>query len=161
VADHRRNNDRPGQHDGRVHLYEREAISEWLRPRRHLTEDRRHKLESKALIPNYLVCSMIRAFNEAGAALVPQCGSASAPPSGLACNCITITSPCNCVTTPCNCIGILERLCTCQPRVYFLNTVCNPKFVGTCGSSSYPSSGLSCQCSEVSIGPKKACTCQP
>ena len=93
--------------------------------------------------------------------LVPQCGSASAPPSGLACNCITITGTCNCVTTPCNCIGILERLCTCQPRVYFLNTVCNPKFVGTCGSSSYPSSGLSCQCSEVSIGPKKACTCQP
>jgi len=48
--------------------YERAAISEWL-----LTKDTSPKtgakLESKTLIPNHLVRSMIRAFNEAGAAL--------------------------------------------------------------------------------------------
>ena len=48
--------------------YERAAITEWLR-----TKDTSPKtgatLESKTLIPNHLVRSMIRAFNEAGAAL--------------------------------------------------------------------------------------------
>ena len=47
--------------------YERAAITEWLR-----TKDTSPKtgatLESKALIPNHLVRSMIRAFTEAGAA---------------------------------------------------------------------------------------------
>ena len=48
--------------------YEREAITEWLR-----TKDTSPKtgatLESKTLIPNYSLRSVIRAFNEAGAAL--------------------------------------------------------------------------------------------
>ena len=48
--------------------YERAAIMEWLR-----TKDTSPKtgatLESKALIPNHSLRSMIRAFNEAGAAL--------------------------------------------------------------------------------------------
>ena len=48
--------------------YERAAITEWLR-----TKDTSPKtgatLESKTLIPNHLVRSMILAFNEAGAAL--------------------------------------------------------------------------------------------
>ena len=48
--------------------YERAAITEWLR-----TKDTSPKtgatLESKALIPNHSLRSMIRAFNEAGAAL--------------------------------------------------------------------------------------------
>ena len=48
--------------------YERAAITEWLR-----TKDTSPKtgatLESKKLIPNHLVRGMIRAFNEAGAAL--------------------------------------------------------------------------------------------
>ena len=48
--------------------YEREAITEWLR-----TKDTSPKtgatLESKTLIPNHLVRSMILAFNEARAAL--------------------------------------------------------------------------------------------
>ena len=47
--------------------YERAAITEWLR-----TKDTSPKtgatLESKILIPNHLVRSMIRAFNEAGSA---------------------------------------------------------------------------------------------
>ena len=47
--------------------YERAAITEWLR-----TKDTSPKtgatLESKALIPNHLVRSLIRTFNEAGAA---------------------------------------------------------------------------------------------
>ena len=47
--------------------YEREAITEWLR-----TKDTSPKtggtLESKILIPNYNLRSMIRAFNEAGSA---------------------------------------------------------------------------------------------
>ena len=47
--------------------YERAAIMEWLR-----TKDTSPKtgatLESKALIPNHSLRSMIRAFNEAGAA---------------------------------------------------------------------------------------------
>ena len=48
--------------------YEREAITEWLR-----TKDTSPKtgatLESKTLIPNHSLRSMIRAFTEAGAAL--------------------------------------------------------------------------------------------
>ena len=48
--------------------YERAAITEWLR-----TKDTSPKtgatLESKALIPNYNLRSIIRAFNEAGASL--------------------------------------------------------------------------------------------
>ena len=48
--------------------YERAAITEWLR-----TKDTSPKtgatLESKALIPNYSLRSVIRTFNEAGAAL--------------------------------------------------------------------------------------------
>ena len=47
--------------------YERAAITEWLR-----TKDTSPKtgatLESKALIPNHLVRSLLRAFNEAGSA---------------------------------------------------------------------------------------------
>ena len=47
--------------------YERAAITEWLR-----TKDTSPKtgatLESKALIPNLMARSMIRAFNEAGSA---------------------------------------------------------------------------------------------
>ena len=48
--------------------YERAAITEWLR-----TKDTSPKtgatLESKALIPNYNLRSIIRAFNEAGPSL--------------------------------------------------------------------------------------------
>ena len=48
--------------------YEREAITEWLR-----TKDTSPftgaKLESKVLIPNLMARSLLRAFNEAGAAL--------------------------------------------------------------------------------------------
>ena len=48
--------------------YERAAITEWLR-----TKDTSPKtgatLESKALIPNYSLRSLIHAFNEAGATL--------------------------------------------------------------------------------------------
>ena len=48
--------------------YERAAITEWLR-----TKDTSPKtgatLESKKLIPNHSLRSVIRAFNEAGAAL--------------------------------------------------------------------------------------------
>jgi hypothetical protein len=41
----------------------------------------------------------------------------------------------------------------------YLGKICNPKFLGACGSSRIPSSGLTCQC-EV-FGPKETCTCQP
>ena len=47
--------------------YEREAISEWLRTK-DTSPKTGAKLESKTLIPNHLVRSMIRAFNKAGAA---------------------------------------------------------------------------------------------
>ena len=48
--------------------YEREAITEWLRTK-DTSPKTGTKLESKALIPNHLVRSLIRAFTEAGAAL--------------------------------------------------------------------------------------------
>ena len=48
--------------------YEREAISEWLRTK-DTSPSTGAKLESKTLIPNLSLRSMIRAFNEAGAAL--------------------------------------------------------------------------------------------
>ena len=41
----------------------------------------------------------------------------------------------------------------------YLGKICNPKFLGACGSSLFPSSGLTCQC-EV-FGPTPTCTCQP
>ena len=51
--------------------YERTAITEWLR-----TKDTSPKtgatLESKALIPNYSLRSIIRSFVEASAAMPPQ-----------------------------------------------------------------------------------------
>ena len=47
--------------------YEREAITEWLRTK-DTSPSTGAKLESKALIPNHLVRSMIRAFNKAGTA---------------------------------------------------------------------------------------------
>ena len=56
--------------------YEREAITEWLRTKD--TSPKRAKLESKTLIPNHLVRSLLRAFNEAGAAL----GTASSRAGG-------------------------------------------------------------------------------
>ena len=48
--------------------YERAAISEWLRTK-DTSPKTGAKLESKALIPNYSLRSVIRTFNEAGAAL--------------------------------------------------------------------------------------------
>eukprot|EP00964_Phaeocystis_antarctica_P109730 scaffold74165_cov64-Phaeocystis_antarctica.AAC.4 len=47
--------------------YEREAITEWLRTK-DTSPSTGAKLESKALIPNHLVRSLLRAFNEAGSA---------------------------------------------------------------------------------------------
>ena len=47
--------------------YEREAITEWLRTK-DISPKTGAKLESKALIPNHLVRSLLRAFNEAGVA---------------------------------------------------------------------------------------------
>ena len=48
--------------------YERAAITEWLRTK-DTSPKTGAKLESKALIPNHSLRSMIRAFNEKGAAL--------------------------------------------------------------------------------------------
>ena len=47
--------------------YERAAITEWLRTK-DTSPKTGAKLESKALIPNLMARSMIRAFNEAGSA---------------------------------------------------------------------------------------------
>ena len=48
--------------------YERAAITEWLRTK-DISPKTGATLESKALIPNHSLRSMILAFNEAGAAL--------------------------------------------------------------------------------------------
>ena len=48
--------------------YERAAITEWLRTK-DTSPKTGTKLESKALIPNHSLRSMIRAFSETGAAL--------------------------------------------------------------------------------------------
>ena len=48
--------------------YERAAITEWLRTKE-TSPKTGATLESKKLIPNHPVRGMIRAFNEAGAAL--------------------------------------------------------------------------------------------
>merc|ERR1712194_791918 len=50
--------------------YERTAITEWLRTK-NISPKTGATLESKALIPNHLVRSMIRAFVEAPAAMPP------------------------------------------------------------------------------------------
>ena len=47
--------------------YERTAISEWLRTK-DTSPKTGAKLESKVLIPNHLVRSLLRALNEAGSA---------------------------------------------------------------------------------------------
>ena len=52
--------------------YEREAITEWLRTK-DTSPKTGAKLESKALIPNHLVRSLLRAFKEAGS--VPSTAS--------------------------------------------------------------------------------------
>ena len=48
-------------------IYERAAITEWLRTK-DTSPKTGAKLESKALIPNHTLRSVIRAFAEAGAA---------------------------------------------------------------------------------------------
>ena len=50
--------------------YEREAITEWLRTK-DTSPSTGAKLESKALIPNHSLRSVIRSFVEASAAMPP------------------------------------------------------------------------------------------
>ena len=85
-----------------------------------------------------------------GDPVLGQCGTTSYPWSGLECKCFTIT-----VGVP-----LPEEICTCEPKSPYLDTVCAPLAVGTCGSLE-GSSGLTCQCKIFCSGCQETCTCRP